>query len=98
MTLRIHEDAGVATPERLAGRCIGRGRPDDAEHPRCHQGTVLTFREEFVHTVVECAKLGFKTALAPKGTPASTKPALVEVETIREALREGLEEAEADPV
>jgi DNA repair protein RadA/Sms len=45
----------------------------------------------------ECAKLGFKTALAPKGTPACARPALVEAETIREALREGLEEGEADP-
>jgi DNA repair protein RadA/Sms len=46
----------------------------------------------------ECAKLGFKTVLAPRGTPASARPALVEAETIREALREGLEEGEADPV
>jgi DNA repair protein RadA/Sms len=46
----------------------------------------------------ECAKLGFRAVLAPKGTPACARPVVVEVETVREALREGLEEAEADAV
>jgi DNA repair protein RadA/Sms len=41
----------------------------------------------------ECAKLGFTAVLAPKGTPPRPKVALVEVETVREAVRLGLEEA-----
>src|SRR6266498_3118707 len=40
----------------------------------------------------ECAKLGFQAVLAPKGTPARPTLALVEVESVREALREGLED------
>ncbi len=44
----------------------------------------------------ECAKLGFEAVLAPKGTPARSKPAVVEVETIRDAVRQGLDEAKAD--
>jgi DNA repair protein RadA/Sms len=46
----------------------------------------------------ECTKLGFRAVLAPKGTPTRPSLALVEAETVRDALREGLEEAEADGV
>jgi DNA repair protein RadA/Sms len=41
----------------------------------------------------ECAKLGFTVVLAPKGTPTRAKLALVEAETILEAVRAGLGEA-----
>jgi DNA repair protein RadA/Sms len=44
----------------------------------------------------ECAKLGFRTVLAPKGTPTRPKLAVVEAETVREAVREGLETAERE--
>jgi DNA repair protein RadA/Sms len=46
----------------------------------------------------ECAKLGFRAVLAPKGTPARPQLALVEAETVREALREGLEEGDSEGV
>jgi DNA repair protein RadA/Sms len=46
----------------------------------------------------ECAKLGFRAVLAPKGTPARPKLALVEAETVREALREGLEAGDSEGV
>jgi DNA repair protein RadA/Sms len=39
----------------------------------------------------ECAKLGFATVLAPKGTPARSQPAIAEAETVREAVRLGLQ-------
>jgi DNA repair protein RadA/Sms len=35
----------------------------------------------------ECAKLGFRTVLVPKGTAARAKVALTEAETVREAVR-----------
>ena len=35
----------------------------------------------------ECAKLGFRAVLVPKGTPSRTKLALTEAETVREAVR-----------
>jgi DNA repair protein RadA/Sms len=35
----------------------------------------------------ECAKLGFRTVLVPKGTAAGAKVALTEAETVREAVR-----------
>ena len=38
----------------------------------------------------ECAKLGFGAVLAPKGTIARPQLALVEAETVREAVRAGL--------
>ena len=38
----------------------------------------------------ECAKLGSRAVLAPKGTPGRAKLALVEAETVREALAAGL--------
>jgi DNA repair protein RadA/Sms len=38
----------------------------------------------------ECAKLGFRAVLAPKGTPARATPAVAEAETVREAVRAGL--------
>ena len=41
----------------------------------------------------ECAKLGFRSVLAPKGTPNRAKLAVAEVETVREAVRAGLGEA-----
>jgi DNA repair protein RadA/Sms len=44
----------------------------------------------------ECAKLGFRTVLAPKGTPTRSKLALAEAETVREAVRMGLETAEPE--
>jgi DNA repair protein RadA/Sms len=46
----------------------------------------------------ECAKLGFTAVLAPKGTPSHAKLALAEAETVRDAVRAGLDEAadEAD--
>jgi DNA repair protein RadA/Sms len=43
----------------------------------------------------ECAKLGFATVLAPKGTPGRRQPAVVEAETAASALRAGLSAAEA---
>jgi DNA repair protein RadA/Sms len=46
----------------------------------------------------ECAKLGFQAVLVPKGTPACPRLALVEAETVREALRDGLEAAEPEAV
>ncbi len=45
----------------------------------------------------ECAKLGFRSVLAPRGTTSRSKPALVEAETVREAVQEGLGE-ESDAV
>ena len=39
----------------------------------------------------ECAKLGLKTALVPSGTSARGKLALLQVETLRQATRAGLE-------
>src|SRR6266542_263875 len=46
----------------------------------------------------ECAKLGFTAVLAPEGTPSRPNLALAEAETVREAVRAGLERAadEAD--
>jgi DNA repair protein RadA/Sms len=44
----------------------------------------------------ECAKLGLRAVLVPKGTPARTGLALVEAESVREALRDGLSEAGPD--
>ena len=44
----------------------------------------------------ECAKLGFESVLAPKGHPPRQRPAVVEVETVREAVRAGLEAAASD--
>ena len=44
----------------------------------------------------ECAKLGFATVLAPKGTPGRRQPVVVEAETAAAALRAGLSPAEAD--
>jgi DNA repair protein RadA/Sms len=44
----------------------------------------------------ECAKLGFRAVLAPKETPSRLKLAVTEVETVREAVRAGLERAEPD--
>ena len=41
----------------------------------------------------ECAKLGFRTVLAPKGTPRRENLVLAEAETVREAVRAGLGEA-----
>jgi DNA repair protein RadA/Sms len=41
----------------------------------------------------ECAKLGFRTVLAPKGTPRRSSLALAEAETVREAVRIALGEA-----
>jgi DNA repair protein RadA/Sms len=41
----------------------------------------------------ECAKLGLTTVLAPVGTPARAGTAIVEAETIRNALAAGLERA-----
>ena len=41
--------------------------------------------------VEECAKLGFATVLGPAGTPPPAKLALAEAETVREAVRIGLE-------
>jgi DNA repair protein RadA/Sms len=41
----------------------------------------------------ECAKLGFVTILSPAGTPRRSKLAVVDVETVREAVRSGLGEA-----
>jgi DNA repair protein RadA/Sms len=38
----------------------------------------------------ECAKLGFATVLAPKGTPGRRQPRVVEAETAAAALRAGL--------
>ena len=40
----------------------------------------------------ECEKLGFRAVLAPRGTPPRSGLALVEAETVRDAVREGLEE------
>jgi DNA repair protein RadA/Sms len=40
----------------------------------------------------ECAKLGFRAVLVPKGTPSRTKLALTEAETVREAVRLGVGE------
>jgi DNA repair protein RadA/Sms len=45
----------------------------------------------------ECAKLGFRTVLAPKGTPRPSGLALAEAETIREAVRAALGEASDQP-
>jgi DNA repair protein RadA/Sms len=45
----------------------------------------------------ECAKLGFSTVLAPKGTPAHPRLALEEAETVRAAVRAGLGEAATGP-
>jgi DNA repair protein RadA/Sms len=39
----------------------------------------------------ECAKLGVATVVAPIGSPAKTTPQVAAVETLREALRAGLE-------
>ncbi len=46
----------------------------------------------------ECAKLGFRSVLAPKGTPNRATLAVAEVESVREAVRAGLSEpsTEAD--
>jgi len=41
--------------------------------------------------VEECAKLGFATVLGPAGTPPPAKLALAEAETVREAVRIGLD-------
>jgi DNA repair protein RadA/Sms len=38
----------------------------------------------------ECAKLGFRAVLVPRGTASRTKVALTEAETVREAVRLGL--------
>jgi DNA repair protein RadA/Sms len=43
----------------------------------------------------ECAKLGFVTVLAPKGTPDCRHPVVVEADTATSALRAGLSMAEA---
>jgi DNA repair protein RadA/Sms len=43
----------------------------------------------------ECAKLGLAAVLAPKGTPARGRPAVVEAETAAAALRVGLAESTA---
>jgi DNA repair protein RadA/Sms len=40
----------------------------------------------------ECAKLGFRAVLVPKGTPSRAKLALTEAETVREAVRLGIGE------
>jgi DNA repair protein RadA/Sms len=40
----------------------------------------------------ECAKLGFRAVLVPKGTPSRAKLALTEAETVREAVRLGVGE------
>jgi len=45
----------------------------------------------------ECAKLGLDAVLAPHGTPARARPALLEAATIREALASALEAAPAVP-
>src|SRR5438034_8061631 len=42
----------------------------------------------------ECAKLGLRQVVAPAGTPARGKPAVVPAETLREAVRIALEEGE----
>ena len=44
----------------------------------------------------ECATLGLSAVLAPKGTPGRAKLALVEAETVREALRAGLKAEASD--
>jgi DNA repair protein RadA/Sms len=40
----------------------------------------------------ECAKLGFRAVLAPKGTPLRSRLVLEEAETVREAVKAGLGE------
>ncbi len=45
----------------------------------------------------ECAKLGFRAVLAPKGTTARAGLALVEAETAAQALRAGLEPDSSGP-
>jgi len=44
----------------------------------------------------ECVKLGFGSVLAPKGTPSRPTLAVAEAETVREAVRSGLEAAGSD--
>jgi DNA repair protein RadA/Sms len=44
----------------------------------------------------ECAKLGFRAVLGPKGTPTRAGLALVEADTVAQALREGLEAGAAE--
>ncbi len=44
----------------------------------------------------ECAKLGLRAVLAPKGTPPRSAPAIVEAETVAAALRVGLATAVSD--
>ena len=44
----------------------------------------------------ECAKLGFAAVLAPKGTPSRSKLAVAEAETVREAVRAGLDGGRAE--
>ncbi len=44
----------------------------------------------------ECAKLGLRAVLAPKGTPPRSAPAIVEAETVAAALRMGLGTAVSD--
>jgi DNA repair protein RadA/Sms len=45
----------------------------------------------------ECAKLGFRAVLVPKGTPQRAELALAEAETVGEAVRAGLEASESEP-
>jgi DNA repair protein RadA/Sms len=45
----------------------------------------------------ECHKLGLSTALVPSGTKAHGKLALLQVETLREATRAGLDAEERAP-
>jgi DNA repair protein RadA/Sms len=42
--------------------------------------------------IEECAKLGFRAVLVPKGTPARAKVALTEAETVRDAVSLGIGE------
>jgi DNA repair protein RadA/Sms len=44
----------------------------------------------------ECAKLGFRAVLAPKETPTRPRLAVMEVGTVREAVRTGLAQDEPD--
>jgi DNA repair protein RadA/Sms len=94
------DEPGADLAVALAIASAGRGVP--VRHGLAAFGEIgLTGRlrpaTQAERRLEECAKLGLAAVLAPPGTPARARPAVLEAATIRDALAAGLEAVPAEP-